>query len=301
MQPTWRTEGLKKKLLVVAIVIVGVALVVGLLVVANLGRIVKVGVEKGGTAVLGVPTELEKASVSLLGGTVGFDGLKLGSPEGFDAPEMFKLSHMHVSADIGSMTSDEIVVREVVVDGAEITLEFSGGKTNWGTLLSQLESEPVDEEEAESEKKIRIDRIAFSNCKLRVQGIPIAGSAAIPLPSVEITDLRSADGSGMTVGNVLADVISSLYRSILGAVKGVVAVEELEKLGKEAQEVVGDAGAVLKDAGTDIGETAGDAAKKATGALKDAGTGIGETAGGAAKKATGVLKGVLGRDEEDDE
>ena len=61
-----------------------VLLVVALVFIAhNMGRIVKVGVERGGSLVLGVSTSLDSASVSLLGGTAGLDGLTLGSPEGF--------------------------------------------------------------------------------------------------------------------------------------------------------------------------------------------------------------------------
>jgi hypothetical protein len=266
----------------VVLVIVGIVVLAG-----NLDKLVKVGVEKGGTLVLGVPTSLDKATVSIRGGTVGLDGLVLASPEGFDSPEMFRLGHAHTTVEIGSLTGDEIVVHEVVIDGPEITLEFSGGKSNWGTVLDNLESEPAEEEKEMSQKKIRVDLIRFANAKIRVAGIPLAGTATVPLPTLVITEFRTADSGGATVRNVLADVIRSLYGSILGTVKGIVPAEELQKLGAGALSLVGDAGGLVKDAGSGLGGAAGGAAKDATGAAAGA-------AKGAADKATGALKGVFG-------
>ena len=112
-----------KKLLKVIVVLVVLAAIVGVVVIINLDRIVKVGVEKGGSLILGVPVRVDNVSVSLTGGSIGLDGLTLGSPEGFSAKEMFKLGHAHVDVDLWSLRTEEMVVHEVVVDGAEITFE----------------------------------------------------------------------------------------------------------------------------------------------------------------------------------
>jgi len=143
-----------KRKIVIAVVVVAVVVVVGLvLVAANLDKIIKIGVEKGGTLVLGVPTTLDRAIVSVREGTVGLEGLVLGSPEGFAEPSMFELAHAHTTVDIGSVRKDELVVHEVVIDGPKITLEFAGGTTNWGTVLAALESPPKDEEAKQKSQK----------------------------------------------------------------------------------------------------------------------------------------------------
>jgi len=274
----------KRKILLAGAVVVVLVVVLIIAIGANLGKIVKVGVEKGGTMILGVSTNLDRATVSVREGTLGLDGLTLGSPEGFTEPSMFDLNHAHVTMDIGSVRSDEILVHEVVIDGPQITLEFAGGKTNWGTLLARLETKPTEEQaKKQREKKIRIDRIVISNAKVRMAGIPLAGSASVPLPRLEITDLAPADGTGRTVGNVLGDVIRSLYASILNAAKDVLPTEQVEKLAKEAGAMLGDAGAAVKDAGSAVGGAAAGAAK-----------GVGE-------KAKGALKGILGGENKEGE
>jgi len=276
---------MKKKILIVVGTVLVLLVGVVILVATNLDKIVKMGVEEGGTLVLGVPTQLEGATVTVRDGTVGLDGLVIGNPEGFKEPSMFELGHAHTSVDIGSLRSAEIVVREVVIDGAEITLEFGEGTTNWAVLLKRLESEPKDEEvKRKSQKQLRVDRILFTNGKIRIAGIPVAGSATIPLPTLEITDLAPADGTPSTVGNVLADVIRSLYASILTAATDVLPVEQIEKLAEEAGAVLSDAAGAVKDAGSAIEDAAGDAAKD-----------IGDKAGG-------ILDGVFGdKKEKEDE
>lgn len=260
-----------KKLLLIGVIVLVVVVVIAIVVVLNLGKLVETGVERGGSMVLGVETELEGASVSLLGGTVGLDGLRLGSPEGFDAPAMFELSHAHATVDLGSLRSDEIVVHEVVVDGAEITLEFAGGKTNWGALMDRLEREPAPEEEPEvAKKKVRIERMVFTNGKVHVAGIPLAGTATVPLPSLELKDLGSGGGKAASVRNVLADLIGELHNAILTAASDVVPAEELRKLGEDVTGLLGGAGAA-----------AGQEARKA------------------GERATGLFKGVLGGDEKE--
>jgi hypothetical protein len=287
-----------RKLLAAAVLLACLAVVATVLLLANLSRFVKTGVETGGSLILGVPTTLEDASVSLLGGTVGLDGLSLGSPEGFDAAEMLALGHAHTTVQISSLRRDEIVVREVVIDGPEITLEFADGKTNWGVLLEHLKREPT-EEEKRAAKKLRVDRIAFSNGKIKVAGIPLAGAAGIPLPDLEITGLRTADGKAATVRNVLADVIASLYGSVLGAVKGVVPAEELEKLGAELASLAGEAGAAAEQAVMEAADKVEEALGEAGGSLEETGAAVGEAAKGAADKAKGAIEGLFGGDKEE--
>jgi len=260
-----------KKILLVIAALVLLVVIGGVVLVLNLDRLVKAGVEKGGSLILGVPTGLDSASVSVLGGTVGLDGLTLGSPEGFDAPEMFGLDHAHVSVDLGSLRSEEMVVHEVVIDGAEFTLEFSGTKTNWGALMAQLEKEPTEEQEKrKSERKLRIGRVAFTNGSVSVKGIRVPVSTTFRLPDLEITELGTGDGTAATVRGVLADVIGQLYVAMLGAAEGVVPTEELRKVAGELGSLAEQAGGTLKEAGS---------------AVQDVGKGL--------------LRGVLGGDDED--
>jgi uncharacterized protein involved in outer membrane biogenesis len=308
----------RRKILVVLLVIALIAVVGALVVAANLGRIVKVGVEKGGTAALEVQTTLESASVSLLGGSLALNGLNLGSPEGFEE-SMFSVDHTHVDVDMGSLRSDTIIVNEVVIDGASITLEFAGAHTNWGKLMEGLggaeeaeTDEPPPADDAEAGRKLVISRILFTNGRVTVAGIPIAGQASVPLPRVELTDIGRDDGGTAqptSVRRALRESIGSLYVAVVDAAGSILPAEQLKAVAQEAAGVLGDAGAAAVAGAAKAAGAAGAAAKGAARTAGDTAGGLGESAAGAAEaagdaargaagKAKGVLTGVLGGDDD---
>jgi len=241
-----------RRLLRILALLVVLAVVGAIILVLNLNKVVKSGVEKGGRLVLKVPTSLEGASVRLAGGTVGLDGLTVGSPSGFSADQMLRLAHTHATVDLWSLRSDEIIVKEVVVDGLEITYERADGKSNWSVLMERLQGEPTEDEKKELPARIRLDRLEFKNGTIRVVGLPVLEEVSIPLPTIELTDLRTADGKGKTARQVLSQVSAALYRSVVGAMEGSLPAEELRKVRGEAQRMLKDAGGLIEDAGSDV-------------------------------------------------
>ena len=80
------------KWIVLAIVIL-VVIVVSV-VFMKLDEIVRRTVETQAAASLNVPTMLQGASISLLGGSVKLSGFDLGSPTGFKSPQMMSLGEI---------------------------------------------------------------------------------------------------------------------------------------------------------------------------------------------------------------
>lgn len=284
-------KGLKIVLFVLIGVVVLLVLVVGII-AANLNSIVKVGVEKGGTMVLKVDTTLDKASISLLAGSLGLDGLRLGSPQGFSAEHMFSLGHASTDVDIASLKTDNIRIEEVVVDGAEITLEFSKFKSNYGTLLEQLESDTKEEEKAEepkdaaSEKTFQVDRIVFKNSKIHIAGIPAVKKATVPLLSVEIKGL-GAEGKGITARQMVYKIMSALLKSTVVAVKDVLPTEYITDFANQIGSLVEGGVEEFAAVGIKVTETVRAGAEELGEAGKEA---LEATAGGALKGAGTVTK-----------
>ncbi len=233
---------MKRKLLLIVAVVIVVGVAVAALAWANLDRIVKLGIEKGGSLALGVPVRLKGATVSVRDGTVGLDGLTIGSPEGFSAPDMFSLDHASATVEIGSLRSDVIVVKDVTLDGPRVTLEFSGVSTNWGKLMTNLKTLKPKE----SKKKMRIGHLTVTNGEVGLAGTPLAGGAALPLPPVDLHDIGgSSEGSGASVRTVLTDVVAGLYAAIVDAAGKAGPSERLQKLGAAA-DAAGKATEMLK-------------------------------------------------------
>jgi len=176
---------------------------------------------------------------------VALERLRLGSPEGFSSPEMFKLGLGRVDLDVWSLLSDEIVIHEVLIDGAEFTLEFAGGKTNWGTLLQHLKQEPTEQERT-ARKTLRVGRVRFTHGAVQIAGVPLAGTLRFPLPEIEVTDLDTGEGKGTQARKVLEGVVASLYRAMRERAGELLPSERAEELLQEGRAVLGEVGGVLE-------------------------------------------------------
>jgi hypothetical protein len=161
---------------------------------------------------------------------------------------MFRVGRISVRAKIMSFLSDELVVHEVEIDAAEITLEVEGLRTNWSALIAQLEKKEEEEKPAEEEptekaqKKVRVGVIRFTNGKVKISGVPLAGSEGIPLPSLEITEFGTGDATAVTIATMVKAIVRSLYKAILQAADKVIPADQLKQLGAGVGSVVKDLG-----------------------------------------------------------
>jgi len=274
---------MRKRVIGIAVAIVVLIAIGVTLVLVNLNSLVKTGVERGGTMVLKVDTSLDTANVSMLGGSADLNGLTIGSPEGFKAEKMFSLDRAGTKVDINSLRSDVIRVKEVVIDGPDLTLEFKGTKTNWSVLLDSLKSDkPAEEKEEEKGpgKKIAIDYIVIKNGKIRIAGLPGMERLYVPMLKVEIRDIKSADGGGIDTKDAITKVINALFTSVLDSVRQGLSKENLAMLQGQFGEALSNANAVVQksfqDAGKVVGETLGGAGKSVGEALGGAGKTVGE-------------------------
>lgn len=233
-----------KKLMIGVVVLVGVAIVGLVIVFFRLNSVVQFGVEKGGTRVLGVDTKLRDADVSPFGGSAAINGLTLGSPEGFDADTMYRMEHARVGLNVWSLTSDDIHIREVVVDAPEMTLEFKGTRMNWTTLMKRLQEGREEEKagEAKPGKRMRIDRLVFKNARVEVVGLPAKVEGGLSLPNIEMNDLKTADGGGLTPRQLLLKVIPEVIKAAREQLKLELPAGQLDEISGQLQKNLEDLG-----------------------------------------------------------
>jgi len=95
MTPLRRTVLVLSSLLVVA----------GLIAYLGLDRILKSTVEKQSSASLKLSTTLNSARLSLFGGKVNLNRLRIASPQGFSAPHMLELGDVDLAVSYGQLRS----------------------------------------------------------------------------------------------------------------------------------------------------------------------------------------------------
>ena len=204
---------LKKGLIVLAVVVV-LVIVVGVL---TMNTLVRKGIEAGTTSALGTKTTVDSVSVHLFSGSVTLNGLDISNPEGFQAKEFLTLEKGTVSASLGSLMSNTVVVNEVIIERPVVTIEAKGLGTNLNVIMDNLGKNAKTQQEKSEGKGYRIKRIAIKGATakfLLVGKEPIQ----IDLPDIEMTDLGTGQPNGVKIGIVTLEVITRLAQEI--AVKG---------------------------------------------------------------------------------
>ena len=201
--------------LVTALIFLGIVL--GVLILFNLDRVVKTGIERGGGIILGVPVTVADVDVSLLRGTAEIRDLVMGSPEGYEAEQMLALKRGYIEMEFRSLLGDEIIIHTVELEEPDVMVEFGGDEgSNWKTLMARLAT--ADEEEAK--KPVRIDRIVVDGTKLRVSGggwltnNPVVSGRALSLPRLEVSEFASGADNTLTI----AEALYSLVRDLVAAI-----------------------------------------------------------------------------------
>ncbi|HMP71662.1 MAG TPA: hypothetical protein PKE55_00195 [Kiritimatiellia bacterium] len=252
---------------VLKIVVFLVAVLAILVVSSNLylGRVVTATVNRVGPGVLGVPVELDHASVHLMRGNVELSGLRVGNPEGFRTGNAFELGSLRISLQPRSLLGDEIIIEHIYIDDPVITYERTLTGSNLDAILKGLEkAEDEEEKEVEADKepgkKVIIEDFQLRGAKVNVSLPGMMGAAIpLPLPPITMTDI----GKDKEGGASLLDVLNRVIRAILGSVVDVVAGSAnllgsgVQAVGEGAIRGVGAVGGAAAGAVGAVGEGAG--------------------------------------------
>lgn len=246
-----------KKLLIVAGVVVAIGLLAGVLLVNSLGEIVVRVVSEVGTRAAGAPVVLQSADVSLTDARAELTELTVGNPEGFEAPRAIRLGRIVVDIDEATLNSNPIVIRRVVIEAPEITVELDTGGTNLAALRDNVRKferelrggdggrkkkrprkkdagtksnprapaspttgteEPGDEAD---ERRFVIRELVIREGRIQFGATFLGkGTAGASLPEIVLNDIGSGQG-GLTPGEVAAEILSVLTDRSLEIVSGV--------------------------------------------------------------------------------
>ncbi|MEN6337605.1 MAG: hypothetical protein ABFE01_25410 [Phycisphaerales bacterium] len=257
---------------IVVLVILAVVGVVGVAVFAN--RAVKTAVESAGTKTLNVPVQVDKASVSILGGSLDLQSLTVKNPQGYSGPALLTLKAVDVKADTGSLFGDEIVIKSMTLGSMEVFVEQKGLNNNLYDVIK-----PLRQPHEPTGKRLIIDKLTISPDIVVHVSLP-----ALPGQQAQTVNLKIAPITMTELGrNERLDTAMLISKVLLAVAQGI-AEQTGDILPKET---IGEITGVL-DKAIDIGRTIfGD--KKTEGQPQEK-TGTGDLG----DKVTEGLKGILG-------
>ncbi len=254
---------MKSPLKLVRIVVLTVVIVV-LVVVVAVGffadRAVKAGIEAGGARALKVPVTLDKASVSIVGGRLGLKGLTIANPPGYQHETLLKLNDGKVAVNIKSLMSDIVNIKQIKLDGMEVTLEQKGVSGN--NLQEVLDSLPKGPKKSEpSGKKLHIDLLELSNVTVNAKLLPIPGkadTATIKLDPIKMENLGGE--SDLDVAGLTAEVLIAVAGGITKQGGDVLPADMIENMSSTLGGVM-DLGKGLLEGDKDLGKQVEDLGK----------------------------------------
>jgi len=227
-----------KIILGVLVLLLVLLLLAALMIGAHLGDLVKAGLEVAGPKVTQTSLTVEKVDVSLLGGSAGVNGLVLGNPEGYQAPQSISVSNAAVSLVAGSVLSDKIVIRSVEVHGLVVTFEGNPfGANNLTKIMANVQGPsaassptspqpapnnsapaPAPSSPAKPGKKLEVDSFVIAGAEIHANLIGIVNrQITLPLPEIRLTGLgqgpEGITGAELTqkvLGEITVGTIKSL-------------------------------------------------------------------------------------------
>lgn len=204
--------------------------IIGFIVMAilNLGSLIKVAVEEVGPRLTQSDVKLNSADISFLSGSGQLKGLLLGNPKGFSTPEAVKVGNIKMTVDKNSLTTNRIIIRELVILSPEITYEKKGKTDNFKALIanvnkaiaSQGKASPSDKKsdkkETGSQKNIQIDNLIIKDGKVNLAGGMLQSfgdkGLGIDLPAIHLKDIGKKKNT--TPAQAFALILNEMTKGI---------------------------------------------------------------------------------------
>jgi uncharacterized protein involved in outer membrane biogenesis len=234
---------MKKALLYGAGICAAAAVIAAVVMYMKLGSIVKAAVETLGPEVTQTEVRLASVSLSPFSGSGRIKGIFIGNPAGFQTPSAFKLGSVRMAVDLKSLAGDCVIVKEIVVDGPEVTFEGSLSGSNLARIQKNVESFAPAAPKAKGEKpaeemRIIVDLFKVTNGKVNLSLTALGGkSLTVPLPDIELKGI-GRKSNGATVGEAAKQMFGAITSSATGAAAG---AGSLLKGGKEQLKNAGQA------------------------------------------------------------
>ena len=249
---------MKRSLWVTIVMVVVLTGFLAVFLLFSMDSLVTMAVEKYGSEALQAEVTLDETKISATSGKGTLRGLKVGNPKGFESDSAFRLGEVSMTLDVGSITKDTVLIKEILIAGPEITYEIGANGSNLDALQKNVakqtgggKGKSSDAEKParsdEGGKKLIIDSLIIKDGKVNVSAVGLKGQKmSVKLPKVQLAGIGRDKG-----GASPAEVIKKLMDAINAAAGGAVKTLDLGKV-LENIEGVAETKKLLEKGGSDL-------------------------------------------------
>ena len=253
-----------KILYVTAAVILVMVLAAALLIHFFADSALKVGIETAATKTLNVKVSVAGVKLSIFGGKLALQGLVINNPPGYKYERLLELKKAQILVNVRSLLSDTVEIREIILDGVNVTLEQRGiSSNNIQDIIKTISAgeKPPTGQAQKPPKKLRIDNLEITHVTVNAKLLPIPGkvdTVTLTLSPIKMTNLggdNNLDTAALT-GKVLTAIAGGIAEKGTGLLPDEVTGAMKSVLGKTM-----DAGKGVIQGGRDIGKGVGEGLK----------------------------------------
>jgi hypothetical protein len=213
---------------------------------ASRDALVKRAIEHFGPEITGVSVNVRRVKLEPVDGKGSIAGLAVGNPAGYNAPNSVTLGEIRMALDIGTLTSNVVHLKELVIDAPELTYERGPGGDNFSAIQKHVDQQVGKgggEKKAESSsgRKFVIDNLIVRDAKVK-----FSDTLTMSMPNLHLRDVGKKS-NGATAG----EVVKTVWDQLAGS----------------AGNLASRAGDALKDGAKEAADSAKGAVKGAQGAV----------------------------------
>lgn len=188
-----------KKIIAIGVIVLVIAAGAGIYyVLSNLNSLVAAAIEKQGSEVTETTVSVAGVSISLREGRGSINDLRVGSPKGYKAADVFELSDITIDLDVGSVRENPIVIEELRIRAPVIHAEVQkDGTSNVDELRKQVQAYSSSKAESGkgAQKNLRIKTFVLEQARVEVDLSAFGKEKrSLTLPEIRLNDVGGASG-----------------------------------------------------------------------------------------------------------
>jgi hypothetical protein len=190
------------------------------------------------------------AHIAIADGRATLRGLVVGNPDGFKTKHALTMGEISMTLDIGSLTTDVIRIKEIMLIKPEITYEYASAGSNLDVLQRNIERSIAQQrgnakktQDSESGKKLVIEHLYIKNGTASASADVLNGDVlAVPIPDLHLQDIGKKS-NGITTAEAMRQILGPVIQQVDISVASL----GLNNVGKTIQKGVGAATRTIKD------------------------------------------------------
>lgn len=191
---------------------------------SSLDSVVASAIRKYGPQITGVSVKLSSVKIVPADGTASLRGLVVGNPKDFKTEHALSLGEISMKLDIGSLTKDVILIKEISIIKPDVTYEYASGGSNLDVIQRNVDRYVADNLGGKNEskdkgasKKFIIENLYVKNGKANVSAdILKSKTMLVQLPDLHLRDIGKKS-NGATAGEAAKQVLGAITQSVTKA------------------------------------------------------------------------------------